>query len=139
MSCAARTSNCTSSSVDSMLHGCVVSICTTSRPAPSSYRFTITQPISPSRGYDELSQDDVEHIHYSGIYPVIGWVLHSLPFIIMARVTYVHHYYPALYFAGETNIEHATMARHDVDIEDLFIAAGNGHSRSFLDPSLRSG
>lgn len=51
------------------------------------------------RGYDELTQHDIDFIHYSGIYPVIGWVFHYLPFVIMARVTYVHHYYPALYFA----------------------------------------
>ncbi|KAJ5540649.1 hypothetical protein N7494_005725 [Penicillium frequentans] len=51
------------------------------------------------RGYQELSQADMDHIHYSGLYPAIGWVLHYLPFIIMARVTYVHHYYPALYYA----------------------------------------
>ncbi|KAJ6032425.1 hypothetical protein N7540_003157 [Penicillium herquei] len=51
------------------------------------------------RGYKDLSQADIDHIHYSGLYPLIGWVLHYLPFIIMARVTYVHHYYPALYYA----------------------------------------
>ncbi|KAK8200760.1 Dolichyl-phosphate-mannose--protein mannosyltransferase 2 [Zalaria obscura] len=51
------------------------------------------------RGYDELTQNDIDHIHYAGIYPVIGWFLHYLPFVAMARVTYVHHYYPALYFA----------------------------------------
>lgn len=51
------------------------------------------------RGFRELSQSDVDHIHYAGLYPVIGWFLHYLPFAVMARVTYVHHYYPALYFA----------------------------------------
>lgn len=51
------------------------------------------------RGYDELKQADIDHIHYAGIYPVVGWFLHYLPFVAMARVTYVHHYYPALYFA----------------------------------------
>lgn len=51
------------------------------------------------RGYDELKPSDIDHIHYSGLYPVIGWFLHYLPFVAMARVTYVHHYYPALYFA----------------------------------------
>ncbi|KAF2397211.1 dolichyl phosphate-D-mannose:protein O-D-mannosyltransferas-like protein [Trichodelitschia bisporula] len=51
------------------------------------------------RGYKELSPTDIDHILYAGIYPVIGWVLHYFPFIIMGRVTYVHHYYPALWFA----------------------------------------
>lgn len=51
------------------------------------------------RGFDDLDQAEVDQIHYSGLYPVAGWFLHYLPFVIMARVTYVHHYYPALYFA----------------------------------------
>ncbi|KAA8913286.1 dolichyl-phosphate-mannose-protein mannosyltransferase [Sphaerosporella brunnea] len=51
------------------------------------------------RGYQDLSEEDIDQIHYSGIYPLIGWVFHYIPFIAMGRVTYVHHYYPALYFA----------------------------------------
>lgn len=51
------------------------------------------------RGIKELSQSDIDQIHYAGLYPLAGWFLHYLPFVIMARVTYVHHYYPALYFA----------------------------------------
>lgn len=31
--------------------------------------------------------------------PLLGYILHYLPFIIMSRVTYFHHYMPALYFA----------------------------------------
>ncbi|KAJ1338160.1 dolichyl-phosphate-mannose-protein mannosyltransferase [Microdochium nivale] len=51
------------------------------------------------RGFRDLTQSDIDQIHYAGIYPVMGWFLHYLPFVVMARVTYVHHYYPALYFA----------------------------------------
>lgn len=32
------------------------------------------------------------------IVPLLGFVLHYLPFIVMGRVTYFHHYMPALYF-----------------------------------------
>ncbi|KAF2097867.1 dolichyl phosphate-D-mannose:protein O-D-mannosyltransferas-like protein [Rhizodiscina lignyota] len=51
------------------------------------------------RGFADLKQHEIDQFHYAGIYPVIGWLLHYYPFIAMARVTYVHHYYPALYFA----------------------------------------
>jgi dolichyl-phosphate-mannose-protein mannosyltransferase len=51
------------------------------------------------RGYNELTWKDLDQFHYAGIYPLIGWFLHYMPFLAMARVTYVHHYYPALYFA----------------------------------------
>ena len=51
------------------------------------------------RGYEDLKQADIDQIHYAGVYPVVGWFLHYMPFVAMARVTYVHHYYPALYFA----------------------------------------
>ena len=51
------------------------------------------------RGYDELKPAEIEYIHYGGLYLLAGWFLHYLPFVAMARVTYVHHYYPALYFA----------------------------------------
>ncbi|KHJ32701.1 putative dolichyl-phosphate-mannose-protein mannosyltransferase [Erysiphe necator] len=51
------------------------------------------------RGYSDLMPTDIDHLHYTAIYFLIGWILHYLPFVAMARVTYVHHYYPALYFS----------------------------------------
>ncbi|KAJ2779892.1 Protein O-mannosyltransferase 2 [Coemansia javaensis] len=39
------------------------------------------------------------HFYVSGIL-LGGWALHYLPFFLMGRVTYLHHYFPALYFAA---------------------------------------
>ncbi|KAJ3372297.1 Protein O-mannosyltransferase 2 [Allomyces arbusculus] len=35
---------------------------------------------------------------FAGKWLVAGWFLHYVPFGIMGRVTYLHHYFPALYF-----------------------------------------
>lgn len=34
-----------------------------------------------------------------GFYALFGWIMHYLPFVVMGRVKYVHHYMPAEYFA----------------------------------------
>ncbi|SCU96434.1 LAMI_0F06546g1_1 [Lachancea mirantina] len=52
------------------------------------------------RQYTDLSQTrDLNLFLMGGLYPLLGWGLHFMPFVIMSRVTYVHHYLPALYFA----------------------------------------
>lgn len=51
------------------------------------------------RQYRDMTREQFEYYVYSGLYPALGWALHYFPFILMARVTYVHHYLPALYFA----------------------------------------
>ena len=45
------------------------------------------------------NQNSLYKLIYGGIYPFMGWFFHFLPFIVMGRVKYVHHYMPALYFA----------------------------------------
>ncbi|SCU90952.1 LADA_0F07272g1_1 [Lachancea dasiensis] len=52
------------------------------------------------RQYSDLSSaHDFNLFMMGGFYPLLGWGLHYVPFVIMSRVTYVHHYLPALYFA----------------------------------------
>jgi dolichyl-phosphate-mannose-protein mannosyltransferase len=39
-----------------------------------------------------------KHFQFVGKWLVAAWILHYLPFCVMGRVTYLHHYFPALYF-----------------------------------------
>lgn len=40
----------------------------------------------------DLFLDEWEHFLYVGKVAFVGWALHYLPFLIMGRVTYIHHY-----------------------------------------------
>ncbi|KAJ6468316.1 glycosyltransferase family 39 protein [Mycena sanguinolenta] len=51
------------------------------------------------RQYFVMNDKDWEHFVYVGKVAFMGWTLHYVPFIIMGRVTYIHHYLPTLYFA----------------------------------------
>jgi dolichyl-phosphate-mannose-protein mannosyltransferase len=51
------------------------------------------------RGAYDWAEDDFQKFQFLGKYFLLGWFLHYFPFGIMARVTYLHHYFPALYFA----------------------------------------
>lgn len=51
------------------------------------------------RHYIDFTQDSFDYFHYSGVYPFLGWIFHYFPFFIMKRVLYLHHYFPALFFA----------------------------------------
>jgi len=33
------------------------------------------------RGYSDMTQRELDFFHYAGVYPVIGWWLHYLPFL----------------------------------------------------------
>ncbi|KAJ7183272.1 glycosyltransferase family 39 protein [Mycena filopes] len=51
------------------------------------------------RQYYVMEDEEWTHFLYVGKIALFGWVLHYVPFLIMGRVTYVHHYLPTLYFA----------------------------------------
>lgn len=51
------------------------------------------------RKYIDMEPREWDHYLYVGKIAFFGWALHYLPFLIMGRVTYVHHYLPTLYFS----------------------------------------
>ncbi|KAG0053551.1 Protein O-mannosyltransferase 2 [Gryganskiella cystojenkinii] len=55
--------------------------------------------IRRQRKFQDISPLDWEQFQYAGKLLVGGWFLHYFPFCIMGRVTYLHHYFPALYFS----------------------------------------
>ncbi|CAG8470781.1 14951_t:CDS:2, partial [Gigaspora rosea] len=55
--------------------------------------------VKRQRQFHDFSQAQWTHFLYVGKICLIGWLLHFMPFFIMGRVTYLHHYFPALYFS----------------------------------------
>lgn len=51
------------------------------------------------RSYNDYSSNTFKRFDYEiGTY-VLGWALHYFPFFLMQRQLFLHHYFPALYFA----------------------------------------
>ncbi|ORX88490.1 glycosyltransferase family 39 protein [Basidiobolus meristosporus CBS 931.73] len=55
--------------------------------------------IRVTRGYNDWRPGEWDHFFSVGKIIFLGWFLHYIPFYIMGRVMYIHHYFPALYFA----------------------------------------
>lgn len=51
------------------------------------------------RKYVDMTAPEWEHFIYVLKIAWIGWACHFIPFLIMGRVTYLHHYLPTLYFS----------------------------------------
>ncbi|GBE81826.1 Dolichyl-phosphate-mannose--protein mannosyltransferase 2 [Sparassis crispa] len=51
------------------------------------------------RKFVDMEPREWDHFLYVGKVAFVGWFLHFFPFLIMGRVTYVHHYLPTLYFS----------------------------------------
>ncbi|KAF6747728.1 glycosyltransferase family 39 protein [Ephemerocybe angulata] len=51
------------------------------------------------RKYNDMDAREWDHFLYVGKIAFFEWAFHYVPFLIMGRVTYLHHYLPTLYFA----------------------------------------
>ncbi|WWC88890.1 uncharacterized protein L201_003805 [Kwoniella dendrophila CBS 6074] len=55
--------------------------------------------VRAKRGFRDLHQPKIAFYDEVCSYLVIAWALHYLPFFLMQRQLFLHHYLPALYFA----------------------------------------
>ncbi|KAI8997834.1 Dolichyl-phosphate-mannose-protein mannosyltransferase-domain-containing protein [Pilobolus umbonatus] len=55
--------------------------------------------IRRKRQIDDMTSGGWDHYVSVGKLFLLGWFLHYVPFFMMGRVTYLHHYFPALYFS----------------------------------------
>ncbi|CAO3631730.1 unnamed protein product [Cunninghamella blakesleeana] len=72
----------------------------------------IIYSIRDQRNLKDKTLEEWKSKLHIGKYLFIGWVLHYIPFFIMGRVMYLHHYFPALYFSillVPLLLEHYTM------------------------------
>ncbi|KAI8092816.1 Dolichyl-phosphate-mannose-protein mannosyltransferase-domain-containing protein [Halteromyces radiatus] len=63
------------------------------------------------RNIHDLTSGQWDQFLYVGKTLFLGWFLHYIPFFMMGRVTYLHHYFPALYFSifmGPFLLDHYT-------------------------------
>ena len=51
------------------------------------------------RGYSDYRVTTFKRFDYEVGMMVMGWAFHYLPFFLMSRQLFLHHYFPALYFA----------------------------------------
>ncbi|KAF9413513.1 hypothetical protein BGZ94_000709 [Podila epigama] len=55
--------------------------------------------LSRRRGFHPLDQDVQKRFYFATGFFVVGWVLHYVPFFLMGRALFLHHYMPAQIFS----------------------------------------
>ncbi|KAF8419734.1 Dolichyl-phosphate-mannose-protein mannosyltransferase-domain-containing protein [Tirmania nivea] len=51
------------------------------------------------RGYTDYQNENVRRFDFEVGTAILGWALHYFPFYLMKRQLFLHHYFPALFFA----------------------------------------
>lgn len=51
------------------------------------------------RGYKDFNNSTFKRFSYEIGTSILGWAFHYFPFYLMQRQLFLHHYFPALYFA----------------------------------------
>ncbi|KAI8365029.1 Dolichyl-phosphate-mannose-protein mannosyltransferase-domain-containing protein [Choanephora cucurbitarum] len=60
---------------------------------------TVVYVIRQQRHLVDMPHNRWKHFSSVGKLFLLGWFFHYIPFYMMGRVTYIHHYFPALYFS----------------------------------------
>ncbi|KAF6743175.1 hypothetical protein DFP72DRAFT_859360 [Ephemerocybe angulata] len=60
---------------------------------------TSNETRSSTTSWRKYNDRDAHHFLYGGNIACFGWAFYYVPFLIMGRVTYLHHYLPTPYFA----------------------------------------
>lgn len=61
------------------------------------------------RHYIDFTPTYLDHIHFAGIYPLLGWGLHYLPFFIMGRYNRFRDILTLAYCTSITISQHYTL------------------------------